>query len=196
MELALGAPVTESAGEQRAEQLDQPGPPPEPCGDVRGELEHRLVALDREQRGHGDAPGLGDAGHVIPQQIDDHDVLGPLLGAAVQPAGQDLVLAQVPAAPGGPLHGPEQDLVAAALEEQLRAGAGHGEAAEVEVGVVGPALTEGEIPVELERVAVHPSGHAHGHVALVRVPRGDTVTNAGDVACVTGGVHVRRHSTE
>ena len=109
------------------------------------------------------------------------------LGLERSRSGQDLVLAQVPAAPGGPLHGPEQDLVAGALEEQLRAGAGDGEAAEVEVGVVGPSLAEGEIAVEPERVAVHPSGHPHRQVALVRVSRGDAVTDAGDVARVLRG---------
>jgi hypothetical protein len=35
-------------------------------------------------------------------------------------------------------------VVTAALEEELGAGAGHDEAAEVEVGVVGPALAQGE----------------------------------------------------
>ena len=183
----LGRSGDRTAWEERPEQLDQPGSRPEACGDVRGELEHRLVALHREQRGYGDAACLGDASHVVPQEIDDHDVLGLLLGAGTQPVGQDLVLVQVPAAPGGPLHGPQQDLVAGAPEEQLRAGAGDGEAAEVEEGVVGPPLAEGEIAVELERVAVDPSGHPHRQVALVRVSRGDACTDAGDVARVLRG---------
>src|SRR3954467_14358624 len=101
--------------------------------------------------------------------------------------GQDLVLARVPPTPGGPLHRPEQDLVAAALEEQLRTGAGDREAPEVEVGVVGSALAQGEVPVEPERVALHPSGHPDRQVALVGVARGDAVTNAGDVARVLLG---------
>jgi hypothetical protein len=104
----------------------------------------------------------------------------------VQPAGQLRVFAQVPATPGGPLHGPEQDPVVAALEEQLRAGAGDGEAPEVQEGVVRPALTQGEVPVEPERVAPHPPGHPDRQVALIGVPRRDAVTNPGDVTRVPG----------
>jgi len=55
---------------------------------------------------------------------------------------------------------------------------------------VGPSLAEGEIAVQLERVAANPSGHPHGQVALVRVSRGDAFTDAGDVARVSySGCH-------
>ena len=95
-------------------------------------------------------------------------------------AGQAPVLVPVTAAPCRALHGAEQHLVAAALEEQLRAGAGHDEPTQVEVGVVGPALTERQVPVQLEGIPRNVPGHPHGEVALVRVSGGDALPDVGD----------------
>ena len=173
----------------------QPGARPQPGGDVGGQLVHGREALDGEQPGHLHAAGPGDAGDVVAQQVDDHQVLGALLGAGPQllpPAG---VLRRVPAAGRRPLHRAQQHLPAVAdLHEQLRAGAGHGEPAEVEVGVVRAALAQRQVAVEPERIAVHPAGHAHGQVALVGVAGGDPLAHGGDARCVALRPSSRRPS--
>ena len=50
------------------------------------------VALDDHHVGELDAAELGDAADVVAAQIDEHHVLGPLLGIGQQLLGQPAVL--------------------------------------------------------------------------------------------------------
>ena len=104
----FGCARDRTAGEQRPEQLHQAGAGPEPSRDVGGQLEHRLVALDGEERRHVDTAGLGDAGDVVAHEVDDHDVLGALLGAGTEAAGQAPILVPVTTTSRRALHGAEQ----------------------------------------------------------------------------------------
>src|SRR5215210_7408164 len=159
MELALGAPVTDPQG--KSARNSSTSPVPGRSRAVTSEVSWSTVSKRSTVNRAGTAtlPVSATRATSFRRRSTIMTFSALLLGAVAQLPGQDLVLARVPPAPGGPLHRPEQDLVAAALEEQLRAGAGDGEASEVEVGVVGPALGQGEVPVEPERVAVHPAGH-------------------------------------
>ncbi len=116
------------------------------------------------------------------------------LGLARRLVGQAPILVPVTTTSRRALHGAEQHVVAAALEEQLRAGAGHDEPTEIEVGVVRPALAERQVPVQLEGIPRHAPGHPHGQVALVRVSGGDALPDVGDpVGMLLTVVHVGCH---
>ena len=103
------------------------------------------------------------------------------------------VLARCAAAPGGALHRPRPDVVAGPLEEQLRAGAGDDVPAEVEVGVVGAALAECEVAVELVGSPRTRPASRTGQVALVGLAGGDVLPDPGDGARVLVGRPVGRH---
>lgn len=144
---ALGAPVIEpvgcagdrTGGKQRAEHVMKPDAGSCPRCHLRRELPDRRVSLGGEQVGDLDAADSGDPGQVVAEQIDDHQVLGSLLGAGAQPADLLGVLLRGSAAGGGALHRTRPQAVACPLEEQLRTGAHHDVATQVEVGVVGAA---------------------------------------------------------
>ena len=76
----LGRAGDRAAGEDRREDVDRAEAVLELGGDGRGHLEDGRIGLDREQFRHLDAARPGDAGEVVAQQIDDHQILGALLG--------------------------------------------------------------------------------------------------------------------
>ena len=80
----LGAPVIEPQGIDGLEEVDRAEAVLQLGGDGRGQLEQGRIGLDREQFGHRDAAGPGDAREVVAQQIDDHQILGALLGVGAE----------------------------------------------------------------------------------------------------------------
>ena len=67
---------------------------------------NRGISLDHEQSRHRHAAGLGHPRKVVAQQIDDHQILGSLLGIGGKFFGEEPVLRQIGIARGGPLHRP------------------------------------------------------------------------------------------
>lgn len=49
------------------------------------------VALDVHQLGHGDRTGLAHAAEVVPDEVDDHEVLGHVLLTLGEVGGKDEV---------------------------------------------------------------------------------------------------------
>jgi hypothetical protein len=120
-----------------------------------------------------DGPGLADPAHVVPQQIDNHDVLGAVLEAVGELLGQPAILLR-PAAPAArALHGPGFEPVAFEPEMQLRRRRQDLEAARVEVGAEVRVLGGGEPPVQGEGIAAEPGSEGEGVVDLVGVACGD-----------------------
>lgn len=163
---------------------------------LRRELPDRRVSLGGEQVGDLDAADSGDPGQVVAEQIDDHQVLGSLLGAGAQPADLLGVLLRGSAAGGGALHRTRPQAVACPLEEQLRTGAHHDVATQVEVGVVGAAprraaLGPGQTGVERLEIAVESRAQPVGHVALVGHSCSDVLPNPTDGERVLLGRPVR-----
>ena len=86
------------------------------------------VALDVAERGDLDAGRRRDAADVVARKVDEHGVLGELLGIGAQlhleRRIQDRVLVPRPR----PGDRPRDDLAVAHADEQLRRGADHGRA--------------------------------------------------------------------
>ncbi|MDV7398436.1 hypothetical protein RZS08_43930, partial [Arthrospira platensis SPKY1] len=88
--------------------------------DGGGHLEHRPVAFDAEQRGHADTAGVRDTPDVVAQQIDDHEILGAILGVIAQALGPQTIDRIVAATRCGALHRPGAQHPVAIFDEQFR----------------------------------------------------------------------------
>jgi hypothetical protein len=117
------------------------------------------VALDHHQVAHRHAARPADATEVVAAQVDQHHVLGPLLGIGEQFGLQGLVLHLIPAAGSGagdrPHRGPHRAVLQwFGLDHHLRAGADQVPVAEVEEGHVGGGVDHPQAAVEVEGIAL------------------------------------------
>ena len=98
----FGAPETRAgrkAGHQRIDRVVRAASS-RPI-DVRDDVHDVAVALDDEALGDLDRADLGDPADVVAAEIEQHQVLGPLLRVGEQRLGQMLVLGRRRAAPRG-----------------------------------------------------------------------------------------------
>ena len=93
---------------------------------------------------------LADAAEVVAAEVDQHHVLGPLLGVVDQALGEAAVLLLVCAARVGAGDRPRLDPVAADLDQRLRRGAGDLEVAELEEVHVGRGVDRAQAAVDRE----------------------------------------------
>src|SRR5690606_13597010 len=80
----LGAAGDGTAGEARRDHVARAGIGAQPTAHVADDVVHVGVAFDRHQLVHLDAAGHADAAEVVALQVDQHHVLGALLGVADQ----------------------------------------------------------------------------------------------------------------
>ena len=78
-------------------------------------MKERRVFLNGEELQHFNRPVLTDASQIVPQKIDDHDVLGAILLARAKLRAQTRVIFSALPAPSGALDRPRLD---AALSAQ------------------------------------------------------------------------------
>ena len=114
--------------EDRAKRVERVELRLEPPLDVRDEMEDVAVALDLHVLADGHGPRPRDPAEVVAAEVDEHHVLGSLLGVALELLGEQGVLAIVRAARTGPGDRVGGELVALDLEQQLRRCADHLEA--------------------------------------------------------------------
>ena len=81
-----------AAGERGREQVEGIGVGAEAAGDGRHEVLHGGRPLEAQQPRHADRPRLADPAEVVAEHVDDHHVLGLVLGARQQLAGEGAVL--------------------------------------------------------------------------------------------------------
>ena len=84
-------------------------------------MEHVAVLLDFHVLADGDGARPRHPTEVVPAEIDEHDVLGPLLWVTLELLGEEPILALVGAAGPGAGDRVGRQLVALDLEEELRA---------------------------------------------------------------------------
>jgi hypothetical protein len=85
--LALGSAGHRAAREEGVEQLPQARLGGQVGGDGGRHLQHRAVLRDGERLTDRHLPGLRESGQVVAQQVDDHQVLGPVLRVGGQRRG-------------------------------------------------------------------------------------------------------------
>ena len=156
-------------------------------------------SLEPAQPRHADAAGPADAPEVVAQDVHDHHVLGAVLGARQQLAGERPVAGGVAAARAGALDRIRgHDAVPVDGEERLGRRRQErprpaGQRARTEVDerreqrrVAGP-----QPPVEVPRVAVERRLEPAGEVGLVQVAIGDVLADALDARHVGAPVETR-----
>src|SRR5262249_815658 len=117
----------------RSKELHGPQSGPKSSAPLRDEMMDVAIRLQPADRLDLYRAVSADAAQVVAQQIDDHDVLGAVLGAGEQLAAAGLVLLGGGAARSRPLDGPRLHVAVVHFPQPLRRGAGNDEVAEVEV---------------------------------------------------------------
>ena len=95
----FGAPETVPAGKPADERGDDVEVVAQFALDVGDDVHDVAVALDEEAVGHLDRADLGDAADVVAAEIEQHQMLGALLGVGEQLGGERGVLGRRLAAP-------------------------------------------------------------------------------------------------
>ena len=95
------------------------------------------VALDHEALGHLDRARRRHPADVVATEVQQHEVLGPLLGIGQQLGLEGAVLGRGLAAGAGARQRPDGDAAVLEPDEDLRAGSRQLEAAEVEEEQIG-----------------------------------------------------------
>ena len=143
---------------------------------------HGLVALDRHQAWDLDAADRADGAEVVAQEVDDHQVLGPVLLVVAQARRQPRVLVGAGAARARPLDrlrlGPT---LAVDAEEALGRGAEHGEVAEAQEGGERGRVDAAQLYIESEGIGADLGGDRVGQAELVAVAGAQVVFALGDV---------------
>ena len=139
-------------------------------------MHYMRVALDHHLVGELDATGLGDAPDIIASQIDEHQVLGQLLGIGQQLGFQRLVLRLIAAAGAGAGDGAYRDHALLVPHQDLRRGADHMKVLQVEEEHVGRGIKAAQRTVEIQWRRSKRNRHALGEHHLHDVAVGDVFT--------------------
>ena len=136
---------------------------------MRHEVYDVGVAFDVQDLGHVDGAGLGDSTYVVAPEVEQHDVLCPLLLVVAQLFFERDVLGLGPAPSSGTGDGMNGDLAIDDLNEQLRRCADDLKAVQVEIVHVGRGVDRAESAIDLERVGGSLARHALGDDGLDNV---------------------------
>ena len=159
MARSFGAPVIDPPGKvAREERADVDVRHAASPATRRDEVVHRRMALEPRRAVDAHAAGDADAAEVVALEVDDHHVLGALLGIARQLGGERRVARRVVAARARALDGPGLDPAPAPAEQQLGRVPDDGRVAQVEV-----ARERRRVPPR-EPLEERPGGPASGAV--------------------------------
>ena len=182
----FGAPVIEPPGNEAASRSKRVAARRRAAGHGRDEVLDGGRPLEAAEARDADGARDADAAEVVAQDVDDHHVLGPVLGAGEELARERPVLLARPAARPGAL-----DRVASRRRRPAstdRNGSGDADRiargrpvsrtrAEVEVRREQRRIAGPQPPVERPRVAVERRREAAGQVGLVDVAAGDELAD-------------------
>ena len=154
MARTFGAPLTVPAGSvARRTSIGTP-PVDQVAGHLGREVHHVAVALERQQLVHVHGAEAGDAADVVAGQVDQHDVLGHLLGVLPQLAGHaPVVLVGAPPTAGAG-DGPGDHPPAQQLHHRLGRGPDDGDLRMAEEVHVRAGVDLPQHPVHVVRVGV------------------------------------------
>ena len=177
------------ARKRGGEEVEGAGIRAELAGHGRDEVLDGGGALEAAGAGHADRPRVADPPEVVAQHVDDHHVLGPVLGAGQQLPGERAVLLAGPAARPRALDriGRHEAL---GVDREERLGRGREERPRATTGRRGPDVEEageqGRVagPQTAEdgpRIAVEWGLEAARQVGLVDIAAGDRLAHGLDV---------------
>ncbi len=166
------------AREARAQEVRRTQARAQVPGDRAHQVPDVRESFQREHLGYGHASNAAYAAQVVPQQVDNHQVLGAVLLARQQFGGKFAIDARIRVPGPRPLDGPCFHASCFQPQEALGRGAQQLRFAEVEVGAVGRGRGLPQRRIERERVAVPFAFEAMREVHLVDVARLDVMEGA------------------
>ncbi len=134
---------------------------------------HEGMALQPAQRFNAHRAIFADAAQIVAQQIDDHDVFGPILGAGLQFTHQAAVIFGSAAARPGPLDGTRFDVAGLHAQESLRRCAGDHVIAEIEISGEGSRVAHAQFFVKGKGIGWRRRHEALGDVDLKAIAGAD-----------------------
>ncbi len=143
-------------------------------------MHHMRVTLDDHLVGELHAAHFSDAAHVVATQIDEHEMLGKLLRIGEQVLLQGLVFRFVGPALARAGDGAHGDRAVFQAHQDLRRGADHVEALQVQVIHVGRWIHTAQCAVEIQRPGLERNGQALRQHHLHDVAVGDVLAGAAD----------------
>ena len=187
----LGRAGDRTAREQRTQQVCRAAPRLQPRPHRGDHLVDRGIAFDRKGPVHLDAARLGHAGQVVAHQVDDHQVLGPVLDRGGELLRQPRVFRAVAAARARALHRFDQRRPVARGKEQLW------REAEQPVRAIehDPAITRArsgpDRGIERQRITPERTRERKGQVGLINVPRRNRVLHRAEHPGIAAGRDLR-----
>jgi hypothetical protein len=155
-------------------------------------MEHVAVALHFHVLGHGHTSGPSHSTQVVAPQINEHHVLGPFLGVALQRVGESVVLGRCGAARPRAGNRVSGHAIALDTDEKFRARAHdrelrHAHEEQVRAGVDSPQRSVQRYGTEPLAADDRPlEGLAARHDDLDRLPGGDRLFGGPDRRLVSG----------
>ena len=80
MAAIFGAPVTDPGGNEASSTLGPAHAGTQPALDRADQVDEARVLLQGQQARHADGPVAAHPAEVVADEVDDHHVLGPVLG--------------------------------------------------------------------------------------------------------------------
>ena len=178
-----------TAGEQRAHQCVHARAGFEPRRHGGHHLMHRWISLDSEHVFDRHAADLGDPAQIVAQQIDDHQILGAVLGAGGKPRARLGVGGRVCHSRGGALHRTRRDLpIAGKVEKQFRRKAEDLPFAVVEIGAVRRGGCGAQAAVQRQRIAEERETRAETQIRLIEIARRDEIAHPLEALAIGLGI--------
>ena len=128
------------------------GPPP--GGNARGHGVQAPIGLDGEKVGDPHTADFGNAAQIIAQQIDDHQVFGPVLGVGRQLGAPLLILGRARTAFERAFHRAGGELATRVGDEELRRPRQHHVISGMYIGAIGHRLALDQAPIQAEGIAL------------------------------------------
>ena len=135
------------AGHQRIDGVEVGG---EGAFDIGHDVDHLAVIFEKEAVGDAHAAHFGNPADIVAAKIEQHQMLGALLGIGQQLIGERLIL--FGRCPAWPCAGnrPDGDLAVANPDQNLGARSDHGEAAEIQIIEEGGGIDPAQRPIKRE----------------------------------------------
>ena len=175
MARTLGAPDRVPAGRVARSTSIGPEPGAQPARHLGGQVHDVAVALDGHQLVDRLGAELDHPPHVVAGQVDQHDVLGQLLGVLDQLAGQQAVLLLGGAPRPGAGDGPGGHHAVAQADHGLGRRPDHGHLVEAQEVEVRARVEEAQGAVDVEGVGPELEVEALGQHDLEDVPGHDVL---------------------
>ena len=152
----------------------------------------RRVPLDMKQRSRRHTAGAGYAADIIPHHVDDHEVLGTVLGGFDQLGSALLILGGKAAAANRSLHRPCAQVLALQRPEQFRRSREQGVFAIVKIRGKMGLLGLQQLMEPGDRVTLKIGLQAQGVIHLIGVTAGDPFFDSFDGIAI--GLRCNRRS--